>query len=546
MRLFAALLCSLSLSGTTRTVPGTTGAVLRTAGDVLRTTGTASPSTRDSFAWRRAISIGPTAGHTDHEFACAILDASVFAHTDPTLSDLRLYLSGPDLKPGVRPESVFREAPFAITLSRTAVNADSARILNAGSKEALTSAGGRKAGGARNQHQFSFDLQMPARAYSAVNLGFTARNFIASARVTGLRALDDCQPTYLGIFSVFDLTAQHLGRSANLPLAESTFPYLHVEMTIAAAPGSPDTELEVAPAFITSAEVPPSRVAQTLYTTIAETTHVAERPHETVATFNVPAHVPIERVSFELDPADRINFSRPITLSATLTGVTARPSGSAFPVEQLSGEISRVHLLQNSPGQNSPGQNSPGQNSPSQNSPGHNSPGQNSPGHNSLGQNSLGQNSLGQSRQGRGSLQVEQQSLSVPAVVGSNAQSPVTVEVAVENGEDRPLKLRSVRLEMRQRKLCFAVPGDASSPPAAELDYGSPGTPSPVYDFGRVFNAAQPTGSAVLLAETANPNYVPRAIARSFHERFPEVLWLALLSTIMLLGMLAWRSSRSL
>ena len=500
MRLFAGVLCSLSLIGTIGTVYRTAGTVFRTAETFFKTAETASPSTRDSFAWRRAISIGPTAGHTAHEFACAILDASVFAHSDPTLSDLRLYLATPDRPTGTGQESVGREAPFAITLSRTAVNADSARILNAGLKDDPARGPGRKAGAARNQHSFSFDLQMPPRAYSAVSLGFTARNFIATARVTGLRSLDDRQPTYLGIFSLFDLTAQHLGRSASLPLAESTFPFLHVEMTIAAAPGPMNTELEVTPTFLTSAEVPPSRVAQTLYTTVAETAQVAERPHETVATFNVPAHVPIERVTFELDPADQMNFSRPVTLSATLTGASARPSGSAFPVEQLSGEISRVHLFQNSSGQSSLGQTS---------------------------------------------LPIEQQSLSVPAVIGSNAQSPIAVEVAIENGDDRPLKLRSVRLEMRQRKLCFAVPGEAPAPPTAELDYGSPGTPSPVYDFGRVFNAAQPTGTARLLAETSNPHYVPRAIARSFNDRYPEVLWLALLSSIMLLGMLAWRSSRS-
>ena len=54
--------------------------------------------------------------------------------------------------------------------------------------------------------------------------------------------------------------------------------------------------------------------------------------------------------------------------------------------------------------------------------------------------------------------EIRQQQLSVPATLGANMQGAATVEVAVDNGDDTPLPITAVRLEMRQRKLCFAAP----------------------------------------------------------------------------------------
>ena len=43
----------------------------------------------------------------------------------------------------------------------------------------------------------------------------------------------------------------------------------------------------------------------------------------------------------------------------------------------------------------------------------------------------------------------------MPAILGSNMQGAATVEVAVDNGDDTPLPITAIRLEMRQRKICF-------------------------------------------------------------------------------------------
>jgi hypothetical protein len=414
------------------------------------------PPTPASFRYQRPITIppGPPAD------ACAVLDAQVFAHANP-LEDLRIY-------------SANQEVPYAVTFSGTAPTGDPASILNLGLK---------------SPRALSFDLQMPDRPYSAVALTLNAHDFLASAHITGLKSLTDKNPTYLGTFTLFDLTTQRLGHSSSVQLAESTFPYLHLDLTLTPAPGN--NSLAVSPAIVAAAEIPPSRLAQTLYTPVAETSTITQRPRESVATFTIPAHVPIERVTFDLDPADHTNFSRPVTISAKIVPDTAAKRGETAvqPVqpEQLSGEISRIRLTE-----------------------------------------------AGQ--------EIHQQSLSIPAILGSNEQAPATIEVAIENGDDRPIKLRAVRLEMRQRKLCFAIPTQP-----ATLFYGAPNVPAPVYDFGRLFNATDAVRTATLDAEQLNPQFLPPAPPKqSLTERYPQLLWIALLAVVAILAAIAFRSAKRL
>jgi hypothetical protein len=419
-----------------------------------------SPSpkpTLRSFAYDRQVFITPASAANRSPYACAVLDANVFAHTDAMLSDLRVFdLYGRD------------ELPYAITLSRTAATADPARILNLGLK---------------SPGDLSFDLAMPSRPYSGVDLTLNARDFLATASVTGLKSLTDKKPTFLGTFTLFDLSSQHLGGSSSLALAESTFPYLHVELRLTPAPGN--QALVVSPAIVAAAEVPPSREAQTVYTGVAQSFALVERPRETVATFTLAAHVPVERISVALDAAETANFSRPVTVTARASAM--RGEAAEAQPEQLSGAISRVDLF-----------------------------------------------TAGQ--------QIHSETLSFPAILGSNAQTPATVEVAIQNGDDRPLKIRSIRLEMRQRKLCFSPTGDQ-----AVLAYGAPGVAVPVYDFERVFNPAAPVRLATLAHERLNPLFIPPPVAqKSFTERYPQLLWLALVLVVAVLALIAFRSAKRL
>jgi hypothetical protein len=419
---------------------------------VLVFLGAVAPPTPHSFRYVREVTV--TDAPPGAKNACAILDAEVYAHANP-LADLRLYAGG-------------QEVPYAITFSGTAPTGDPARILNLGSK---------------SPRHLSFDLQMPPRAYSAVSLTLDAEDFLASVRVTGLKSLSDPAPTYLGVFTLFDLTGQHLGRNTNLQLAESTFPYLHLDLAFTPAP--PNHTLHVTPALVAGAEIPPSRLAQTLYTPVAQAYSIAQRGRETVATFTVSKGVPVERVRFELDPSDRTNFSRPVVIAARAALRDEAKLRTAPPIEQLSGNISRVDLTE-----------------------------------------------AGQ--------QISEEALSVPAILAMTAQENANIEVAIENGDDHPLALRGVRLEMRQRKLCFPVP-----PAPATLLYGAPDVAAPVYDFERIFNPAEPVRAAMLGPEQPNPLYVaPPPTNRPFFERYPQLLWVVLLGVICTLAAIAFRSAK--
>ena len=230
---------------------------------------------------------------------CVVLDAPVFAHTEGRLSSLRIYRSDGS--------GAAVEVPFALTESGQANQADEpARIENLGS-----------AG-----DSIVFDLAMPQRTYTSVTLTLAAQNFVGSAHVYGLTTqvavaprsmaatphglhaelLQPAGSTDLGTFALFDLSAQGLSRSTTLPLQEVTFPVLHVQLDLHAAPGSSAPLHGYSPDIVSGASVPPSRLAQTLYTTVAQTSSITTRGRESIASLLAPAHVPIERVAFSISP----------------------------------------------------------------------------------------------------------------------------------------------------------------------------------------------------------------------------------------------------
>jgi len=394
------------------------------------------------FRYERAVE-APAAGR-----ACAVLDGETYAHAQPALADVRLF-------------AVATEVPYALTMSETAPSGDAARVLNLGQR------GGH----------IAFDLEMPSRPYSSVDLSLSGQDYLATAKVTGADK-PGARGTYLGSFTLFDLAGQRLGSSTSLPLAESSFPYLHVDLAVAAAPGGGD--FKPSPAMVTGAEVPPSREAQTVYTPVAETTSVTQKDGRSIATFELPAHVPVERVSFTIQPGDKTNFSRAVQVTARAESA----AGQTFD-ERLGGTISRVRITE-------------------------------------------------------GGKEIRQESLEVPATLGSDGQAAAKVEVAVDNGDDKPLAIGAVRLEMRERKLCFDAPGQPVT-----MYYGDAKLASPNYDYSRLF---QPTDLAALAQvgpETANAGFLARAEQqRTLTERHPEILWVALLAVVSVLGVVAFRTAK--
>jgi hypothetical protein len=348
-------------------------ALLWQAGDFGRPgEGPAPMAEVQHLRYERALTVPAGASGT----ACAVLDGSVFAHAASwSEGDLRVFRSAGSEKP--------EEIPFAVSYS-SAQPTDVA----AAAVENLRIEGGR----------IVFDLAMPQRAYTVVELQLAAKNFIGVAEISGSEVKGGREKS-LGTFAVFDLTERHLARSTVLALQESSFARLHVKLRLHSVDGSASPQLSTA--MVTGATVPASREAQTLYTVVAATSKLAQDGGQTVAQMDAPAHVPIERVSFEVDPAYKPDFLRGVSvLVARDVARLARPD------EVIDGEIWRV------------------------------------------------------TREGDPAIHAAK--LTQIAVMASNLREAAKVKVEVKNDGSAPLPIKAVQLEMRQRTICFgAVAGSA-------------------------------------------------------------------------------------
>ncbi len=172
---------------------------------------------------------------------------------------------------------------------------------------------------------------MPEGRYSDVELDVTAKNFIATVAVTGSQTDGGREGTELGMFTIFDLSGQKLGRSTVLHLPESDFRYLYFAI---AGPVKPEDV-----AGLSVERVP----AKQHYVTVADTNRVVEKGHETTVQFKVPANVPVERVEFVVG-AEPANFSRDVTVrvSPVVAGKQTTDQEPPAPVES-SGNLLRLH-----------------------------------------------------------------------------------------------------------------------------------------------------------------------------------------------------------
>ena len=141
----------------------------------------------------------------------------------------------------------------------------------------------------------------------------------------------------------------------------------------------------------------------------------------------------------------------------------------------------------------------------------------------------------------RDGVEIEDEALTVPATIGANLQQAATVDVAVENGDDAPLPLRSVLLEMRRRSLCF----DAVGADPLELFYGDPALEAPVYDYARTFVPAPRAVTVSFGAEELNRGWRERPDTRSPVARHPRLVYVALLGAVCVLAIVAFRARRA-
>ena len=127
--------------------------------------------------------------------------------------------------------------------------------------------------------------------------------------------------------------------------------------------------------------------------------------------------------------------------------------------------------------------------------------------------------------------QIDEEHLSVDPPVSATSDATEWV-VKIDNGDDAPLALQSVRLQMVERTLCF----DATPEASYAVYYGDSALAAPRYDYATLFTPEVDAARAALGPEMNNPDYRPRPDERPFTEKHPGLLWTTLVLVVVLLG----------
>jgi len=267
------------------------------------------------------------------------------------------------------------------------------------------------------------------------------------------------------------LTRQRLGRSTVLHLPELDFRFLHFSV---AGPLRPES--------ITGLSVERLPASQPQYLTVAESAQVTQKGRSSILEFTVPAHVPVDRISF-VPGAQPALFSRDVSIHAEAIAPPASTDG-AEPERPVtaSGNLIRVHNIQD--------------------------------GH-----------------------KIHEERLTINAP-WTDFATAAKWTVTIDNGDDAPLALARVRLQMLRRKLCFEAAANARY----GLYYGDPALTAPQYDYATLFASQADASLAAIGTEQPNPVHQPRPDERPFTEKHPALLWVALVAVVALLGGLALRS----
>jgi len=219
------------------------------------------------------------------------------------------------------------------------------------------------------------------------------------------------------------------------------------------------------------------------YQVVAQTAQIMQKGHSSIIEFMLPANVPVDRILF-VPAAQPVNFSRNVT--ASVLPAETHPEADSEPPHpiEFGGNLLRLHRSEE--------------------------------GHR---------------------IDEEHLAIAVPAYPGPHASKWT---ITVDNGNDAPVQLASVRLEVLEHDLCF----DAAPPARYTLYYGDPAIAAPQYDYAAFFERQPFAAHATAGVEQPNPQYEPRKDERPFTEKHPSLLWAALLMVIILLGLVALRSVR--
>jgi Protein of unknown function (DUF3999) len=228
------------------------------------------------------------------------VDEEIWNHARPDLADLRIYDGDSQIQ-------------YALSEERGGTSSQevAAKILNLGSVGGHT----------------EFDLDMfdagtgQIEEYDRIHLNLEAKDFVTTASVAGSNELGAKSATQLPPATVYDFTREELGSNLVLKLPPSTFRYLHVKLSAGTAPGQ-----------VKGASVYNLQETKAVWSSVGSCSPPSQIARTTVVNCTVPAHVPVDRVRFQVDPR-QANFRRAVAVS----DASDRHYGA-------SGDIARVRM----------------------------------------------------------------------------------------------------------------------------------------------------------------------------------------------------------
>jgi hypothetical protein len=223
-----------------------------------------------------------------------VVDQEIWTHSRQDLGDLRLYAGDSPVQ-------------YAVSEQREGVASDEVevKILNLGAVSGHT----------------EFDLDMQGLSeYNRIRLRLDAHDFVATAFVSGGDAPGKAAKVELNPSTLYDFTKEQLGSNSLLKIQSSSFRFLHIKLSDG-----------IRPQDVKRASVFQQHEQQASWTEIGSCTSPEQKQRATVVTCNVPDHVPVTRIAFEV-PSSIVNFRRDVMVEDGKGGQIA------------AGEISRVRM----------------------------------------------------------------------------------------------------------------------------------------------------------------------------------------------------------
>ena len=207
-----------------------------------------------------------------------VVDAAIWSHARPDLTDLRLYDGS-------------TQVPYQLTAERAATFAEEseAKILNLSQRGDHT--------------EFDIDVA-PVTEYNRIHLGIDRKDFLITATVTGRDDLAGANPApWPSPSTLFDFTRENLGSNSTIALPVWRFRFVHVRLS----PG-------IQPKDIRQATVSFLQEKKAFWTSAGNCQHSGEQKNKTIFTCDVPTSMPIDRIVFDV-PAARANFRRQVSVT---------------------------------------------------------------------------------------------------------------------------------------------------------------------------------------------------------------------------------------